>query len=97
LAYIEQNYKDEAVIMEDDWKLKAAFEQFGDEWFIEDGLWSLTNKCDKWNDTTYKVSYYQDGDLILSEDTRLTEKEAEKRKKELIYAGYQAWITKENE
>jgi hypothetical protein len=30
--------------MEDDWKLKAAFEQFGDEWFIEDGMWTLTNK-----------------------------------------------------
>lgn len=48
LAYIQQNFDDESVIMEDDWKLKALWDQFSDEWFIEDGRWSLTTKCDKW-------------------------------------------------
>lgn len=50
LKYIDHNFKDGDIIFENNWKLQAMWEQFGDEYFIEDGRWGLTNKCDKWGD-----------------------------------------------
>lgn len=49
MTAIEQNFNDGATVLADDWRLKAIFEQLGDDYFIENNEWVLTNKNDKWN------------------------------------------------
>jgi len=44
ITLINSNFKDNEVIFEDNWKLKAMWKQFGDEWFICDGVWQLVNE-----------------------------------------------------
>lgn len=44
---IQENFQDDEIIFEDDKRLKAMWQQFGDDYFIEGARWVLTAKNDR--------------------------------------------------
>lgn len=39
IKIIQDNWKDDQVILEDDWKLKQVWKQFSENYFIENNQW----------------------------------------------------------
>ena len=48
IKLIQDNFQEDETIFEDDRRLKAMWEQFGDDYFIAGGRWILTKKNDNW-------------------------------------------------
>ena len=43
---IEDNFKNDEIIMEEDWRLKQIWKQFGDDYFIKNNEWVLSKKSE---------------------------------------------------
>ncbi|WP_165365569.1 hypothetical protein [Bacillus albus] len=40
IKIIQDNWRDDQVILEDDWKFKQVWKQFGENYFIENNQWT---------------------------------------------------------
>jgi len=48
IELIQDNFQDEEIIFRDDIKINEIWEQFGDDYFIENNRWVLTKKNENW-------------------------------------------------
>lgn len=48
IALINKNFKDGDFIFKNDFALEMLWEQFGDDYFIENNRWVLTKKNTNW-------------------------------------------------
>lgn len=45
---IQDNFQDNELVLQDDRRLSSMWEQFGDDYFIENNRWLLTKKNENW-------------------------------------------------